>query len=161
MRSVIFLCRGLFCSAWNKYLLHEGALPNELCQDTTGRVTLKPSLPLDYQQCCSSRPCPRVEWPKPECEPELCSECSRLCFKKPHCDHREKQQHGMLKQNGNERFYHSFFFPPMCQKPTPPTGREMNSHSTVIPESPLLFPIKTFLCLCSFFPPSGGLGVGQ
>lgn len=24
-------------------------------------------------------------------------------------DHREKQQHGMLKQNGNERFYQFFF----------------------------------------------------
>lgn len=57
----------------------------------------------------------------------------------------------MLKQNGNERFYHSFLFPPVCQKPTPPTGREMNSPSAVIPESPLLFLIKTFLRLCSFF----------
>lgn len=66
-------------------------------------------------------------------------------------DHREKQQYGMLKQNGNERFYHSFLFPPVCQKPTPPTGREMNSPSAVIPESPLLFLIKTFLRLCSFF----------
>lgn len=34
MRNVIFLCRGLCCGAWYKYLLHEGALPNELCQDT-------------------------------------------------------------------------------------------------------------------------------
>lgn len=36
MRNVIFLCRGLCCSAWNKYLL-QGALPNELCQDTEHR----------------------------------------------------------------------------------------------------------------------------
>lgn len=47
----------------------------------------------------------------------------------------------------------------MCQRSTPPTGREMNSPGPVSPESPLLFPIKTFLSLCtlfSFFP--GGLG---
>lgn len=37
MRNVIFSCRRLGCSAWNKYLLHEGALPNELCQDTEHR----------------------------------------------------------------------------------------------------------------------------
>lgn len=43
-----------------------------------------------------------------------------------------------------------FSFSPACQKPTPPTGREMNSPSAVIPESPLLFLIKTFLCLCTF-----------
>lgn len=47
----------------------------------------------------------------------------------------------------------------MCQRSTPPTGREMNSPGPVSPESPLLFLIKTFLSLCTlffFFP--GGLG---
>lgn len=65
------------------------------------------------------------------------------------------------KQDGNERFYHSFSL--VCQKSTPPTGREMNSPSAVSPESPLLFLIKTFLRLCTFFFFhffSGGPGVG-
>lgn len=55
-------------------------------------------------------------------------------------------------------FYHRFFII-VCQKSTPPTGREMNSPSAVSPESPLLFLIKTFLGLCTlsfFFWRSGG-----
>lgn len=127
-------------------------------QNTVGGVTLKPSLPLDYRRCRSSvfQEDSTVSMCKGlNVSLDFAVNAADCVFKRMQLprDHREKQQHGMLKQNGNERFY-QFFFLPVWQKPTPPTGREMNSPRAVIPESPLLFLIKTFLCLCTSPPPT-------
>lgn len=150
MKTGIFPCGGLCCQGgtniyctWLYFLTYSVRI-----QKTVGGVAPQASASswLSAGLCLGrTRLRPRVMYPKPKSEPGLVlKECSRRVTA-------GKKKPGMLKQNGNERFYHNFFFiSPVCQKPTPPTGREMNSPSAAISESPLLFPIKTFLCLCTF-----------
>lgn len=94
-------------------------------QNTLGGVTLNPLLPLDYRRCRSSvfqedstvstfKVTKAQTWAWTLL---MFVNAADRVFKRmqPPRDHREKQQRGMLKQNGNERFYHSFLFPPVCQ----------------------------------------------
>lgn len=129
-------------------------------QNTEGGVTLKPLLPLDYRRSRRSssfrrtRPCPRLKRPKAQKWAWTSRRTQLIVFLKEcsRCVTTEKSSSmECLNKMEMKDFITVFLFPPVCQKPTPPTGREMNSPSAVIPESPLLFLIKTFLRLCSFF----------
>lgn len=116
LRTVIFLSA---LSGWSKYLLHLVVLPNVLCQDTkhcgwscsqSQRFLLMTSGAA--RPCFGrTRPCPRGEFPKSKREPGLVlKECSR------HMTAGGKKRPGMLKQNGNERFYHNFFLSLLCAR---------------------------------------------
>lgn len=64
-----------------------------------------------------TRPCLQVKDQSLNVSVDFAVNAADRVFKRmqPPRDHREKQQHGMLKQNGNERFY-QFFFPLLCAR---------------------------------------------
>lgn len=115
MKTGIFPCGGLCCQGgtniyctWLYFLTYSVRI-----QKTVGGVAPQTSASswLSVGLCLGrTRLRPRVMYPKPKSEPGLVlKECSRRVTA-------GKKKPGMLKQNGNERFYHNFFLSLLCAR---------------------------------------------